>query len=188
VLSTLVVEGPVGVDDVAVTLVCTVVRLVTGPPGSELDSAEDAEAADDEAAEEAEERIDESEDATDALTLVMTEDAGREESEESESDGDTIDTEVVGRSEDSDDGMDSVVNGSVTEAVILLASELPTEEMIDRGLDEAIVRGFVADADTVSTEVVEASSVDVVRRTPVAVRRSVSVICRATRLAASARR
>lgn len=180
VLSTLVVEGPVTLVE-GVTLVCIVVTLVSGPPGSELDNAEDADAAD-EAAEDAE-------DAADVLPLAVMETEGDAEREERDRDGDTRDTEVEaeGRREESEEGMDTVVRGSVTEAVMLLASELPTEEIIERGLDEAMLSGSVSDG-AVAEAVAVWSSVDVVRSTPVAVRRSVSVICRATRLAASTSR
>lgn len=184
VLSTLVVEGPVALVE-AGTVDCIVVKLVTGPPGSELDKAEDADDADD-AAEEADESIDESEEATEseeAVALEVTE--GAEEAEVRERDGDARDTEddPDGRRVETEAGMDAVVRGSVTEAVMLLVSE-PTVEMIERGFDIGMLRPSVCDADA-AEEVEVWSSVDVVRRTPVAVRRVVSVICRATIFAAS---
>lgn len=185
VLSTLVVEGPVALVE-AGTVDCTVVKLVTGPPGSELDRAEDADDADD-AAEEADESIDESEEATESEEAVALEVAeGAEEIEVTERDGDARDAEddPDGRRVETEAGMDAVVRGSVTEAVMLLLSELPTVEIIERGLDIGMLRPSVCDAEA-AEEVEVSSSVDVVRRTPVAVRRAVSVTCRATKSIAS---
>lgn len=167
------VEGPVGVEVVLVeagTVDWIVVTLVSGPPGSELDNAEDADEADE--AEDAED--------ADALSLAVVETEGAVESDERERDGERSETETepVGRREDREEGMDAVVRGSVTEAVMLLAAELAMVVRIERG---SVIDGM-------ANEDVVWSSVDVVRRTPVSVRGSVSVPWRATRFAASALR
>lgn len=174
VLCTLVVETPLELDAVAVTLDSIVVTLVTVV----LDEADEAVAAEDEDTDDAEERIDESEDATDAVLLEAMDAEAVDESALRERDADERDAELepepVGRRDESEDGMADVVIGSVTEAVTLVAAELPTEEMMERGLVETMLSGSVTVA-VAASEVEVRSSVEVVRRTPVAVRMSESV-------------
>lgn len=176
VLCAVTVDGPVALEEdmVVVTLVATVTTLVAGPPGSELERADEADAteAEDEAedadadAEESTEEAAELEAEAESVVVVVIAE-GEVESEVMDNEGveSTIELEaaeaegeIVGRSEEREEAIDMVVRGSVMEAVILLASEAMVEMMLS--------------GPSVTKSVVDS---DVVRRTSVAVRLSVSV-------------